>query len=362
MTTTTAPPRRLLMTVDAVGGVWRYAMALAAALKVAGLDTVFLGFGPGPSPAQRAEAERIGTLHWHSAPLDWMIRQEQDLDPTVPTRIADLAARSGAELVHLNMPGQAVGLDTRLPVVVAVHSTLTGWFAAVHADEVPPEWQWQVARERRGLTRADAIVVPSRSMAVELHLAHGDLGTVTLVRNGTLVAERPATGARLVVAAARWWDEGKNAIALDEVAQDLPWPVAMAGPLQGPNGEKVEILHADHRGTLDHAETLGLMRQAGVFVSPSLYEPFGLAALEAARCGLPLVLSDIPTYRELWDTAAVFFKPNDEGALSGALRRLLDAPALRRDLGAAALRRAAEYTVTTQVAGTLRVYRSRFAT
>ena len=349
-------PDRILMTLDAVGGVWRHAMTLATALKVAGTEVAFLGFGPDPAPAQRDEAERIGPLHWHPAALDWMVREEADLDPSVPGTIEQVAEHEKAALIHLNQPGQAVGLKTDRPVVAMVHSTLTGWFAAVQADEVPPEWAWQVTREREGLRRADAIVVPSRSLAVELHLAHGDLGQVQVIRNGTLAPERPTTGERFVIAAARWWDEGKNAIALDEVAQGLPWPVVMAGPLEGPNGEAVQILHADHRGVLSHADTLALMRRAGVFVSPSLYEPFGLAALEAARCGLPLVLSDIPTYRELWDTAAVFFRPNDEGALEGALRRLLDAPALRRDLGQAALRRAADHSVAAQATAMLRLY------
>ena len=38
----------------------------------------------------------------------------------------------------------------------------------------------------------------------------------------------------------------------------------------------------------------------------ALYEPFGLAVLEAAQAGCALVLSDIPTFRELWDGAALF--------------------------------------------------------
>ncbi len=48
-----------------------------------------------------------------------------------------------------------------------------------------------------------------------------------------------------------------------------------------------------------------------IFVSTSLYEPFGLAVLEAAQAGCPLVLSDIATFRELWDGAAIFFPPGD---------------------------------------------------
>ncbi len=45
---------------------------------------------------------------------------------------------------------------------------------------------------------------------------------------------------------------------------------------------------------------------ATVFASMARYEPFGLAVLEAAQAGMRLVLSDIPTFRELWDGAAIF--------------------------------------------------------
>ena len=58
---------RILMTLDAVGGVWRYAMDLAAELRAAGVSTVFLGFGPGPSERQRHEAEATGVLDWADA-------------------------------------------------------------------------------------------------------------------------------------------------------------------------------------------------------------------------------------------------------------------------------------------------------
>ena len=40
---------RLLMTVDAIGGVWRYAMDLAAELRDHGVETVFACLGPAPS-------------------------------------------------------------------------------------------------------------------------------------------------------------------------------------------------------------------------------------------------------------------------------------------------------------------------
>jgi glycosyltransferase involved in cell wall biosynthesis len=53
-----------------------------------------------------------------------------------------------------------------------------------------------------------------------------------------------------------------------------------------------------------------------------LYEPFGLTVLEAAISRCALVLSDIPTFRELWDGAALFVDPRKPADLHAALEYL----------------------------------------
>ena len=74
---------------------------------------------------------------------------------------------------------------------------------------------------------------------------------------------------------------------------------------------------------------------AGIVVSASRYEPFGLAALEGARSGAPLVLSDIATYRELWRGAALFFNPQDPDDLARCINRLARDEKLRAEMGLA---------------------------
>jgi glycosyltransferase involved in cell wall biosynthesis len=58
-------------------------------------------------------------------------------------------------------------------------------------------------------------------------------------------------------------------------------------------------------------------------VVPSLAEGFGLPAVEAAACGAPAVLSDLPAHRETLDGAALFFPPKDVAALAERLREVL---------------------------------------
>jgi glycosyltransferase involved in cell wall biosynthesis len=98
------------------------------------------------------------------------------------------------------------------------------------------------------------------------------------------------------------------------------------------------------------------MRRAGIFVSPSRYEPFGLAALEAAEAGAAPVLADIPTYRELWSGAARFVPADDPEAFARAVNELAADDRERTNLGAAARRRASGFSPQRQLAGLLSLY------
>jgi glycosyltransferase involved in cell wall biosynthesis len=77
-------------------------------------------------------------------------------------------------------------------------------------------------------------------------------------------------------------------------------------------------------------------------VLPSLAEGFGLPAVEAAACGAPVVLSDLPAHRETLGSAGLFFPPTDRGALEAALHRVNGNAPLRATMG----RRAAEAVST----------------
>ena len=117
------------------------------------------------------------------------------------------------------------------------------------------------------------------------------------------------------MAAGRWWDEAKNLAALRAAAPEIAWPVEIAGPLAGPNGARVDAGPLRSLGTLGAQACTARMEKAALFVSPALYEPFGLSVLEAAGRGNALALADIPTFRELWDGAALFFPPRDRELL-----------------------------------------------
>jgi len=344
------------MTLDAVGGVWRYAMDLARALRPQGVDVVFLGFGPLPSDRQRAEAEALGLLDWAEAPLDWLVQDASEL-ARVPELIDLAAERHGADLLQLNLPTQAAGLGTARHVLVVSHSCVTTWFRAVRGTGLPPGWEWQGDLNARGLARADVVVAPSQSHAEALRACYGPLPQLRVVLNAVNAPEPNRLPEKpIVIAAGRWWDEGKGGAVIDAAAEMTNWPVRLLGPTRGPNGAVFVAESATVEGELPHGEAVALMREAGIFVSPSIYEPFGLAVAEAARMGLPLVLSDIPTFRELWDDVALFFPPRDAESLAVALDRLASDPHQRRRLGEAARRRSRRFTAEAQADAMLSLY------
>ena len=80
---------------------------------------------------------------------------------------------------------------------------------------------------------------------------------------------------------------------------------------------------------------------AAAVVMPSLAEGFGLPAVEAAACGAPVVLSDIPAHRETLGDEALFFAPRDAVELSERILRLLGSDMLRRSLAERGHRRVA---------------------
>lgn len=78
-------------------------------------------------------------------------------------------------------------------------------------------------------------------------------------------------------------------------------------------------------GYVSDEELNGLYQNAGLFISASIYEGFGLPVIEAINNDLPVLVSDIPVYREITDNCAEYFPCQDSNALKEALNRCLKA-------------------------------------
>jgi len=110
-------------------------------------------------------------------------------------------------------------------------------------------------------------------------------------------------------------------------------------------------------GHLSDAERVVLMRGATGFVFPSLFEGFGLPPVEALRCGVPVVVSDLPVFRETLGESALFCNPLDTASIAAALRRIILDQPLREHLIACGHKQSRRYTWENQVDQLLVAYR-----
>ena len=349
---------RILLTTDAVGGVWTYSVDLAGALARSGTEVVLVTLGPAPNPAQRAAVERIAgvTLVACDAPLDWLAPGPSAVREG-GNRIAALAAEHRVGVVQLHAPALCAGVAFPVPVVAVVHSCLATWWDAIETSALPDDFAWRNALTRSGMIAADAVVAPSLALAEALQRVHHLPFTPRVVHNGRAAhTRRPGPLADHAFTAGRLWDRGKDVVTLDRAAALADVPIVAAGPATAPDGATIGFEALAWRGVLDPAELVAELSSRPVYASAALYEPFGLAVLEAAQAGCALVLSDIATFRELWDGVATFVEPRDAAGFGSAIAALLADPVARSARGKAARRRAARYSDDAMAAGMRAIY------
>jgi D-inositol-3-phosphate glycosyltransferase len=139
----------------------------------------------------------------------------------------------------------------------------------------------------------------------------------------------------------------------------------------GPSGERGEATEAELRtlaaeegvadavrflGPRPHAELPWLYAAADVLVMPSRSESFGLAALEAQACGLPVVASDVGGLRHAVVDGESGLLVRDVDGAAAALRRLLTDDGERARLGRGARLHAGGFTWDRTADGLLDVY------
>jgi glycogen synthase len=323
---------RVLMTADAVGGVWSYALDLAAGLAEHGVATTLAVTGARLTSAQREELRASPVERCYAADyaLEWMPTPWRDVARTNDWLLG-IEDAVQPDVVHLNAFSYG-SAGFRAPVVTVAHSCVLTWFDAVRGHPAPPEWDRYRIAVAAGLRGADLLVAPTRAMLDAFTRRHAVPCETQVIPNGI---EPPAPAAAekddVVLGAGRLWDDAKNVAALSRVAARLRWPVEVAGDGAATN------VHA--LGRLGRDALRRKMARARVFCAPARYEPFGLAPLEAASAGCALVLGDIATLREIWGDAALY-APDDDAALADTVERAMR----EEDWGKRAQARSREYT------------------
>ncbi|MCX6403730.1 MAG: glycosyltransferase, partial [Actinobacteria bacterium] len=94
----------------------------------------------------------------------------------------------------------------------------------------------------------------------------------------------------------------------------------------------ISKLELTERVSQEDASDSGLAdiyRQAEVYVMPSLYEGFGLPALEAMAVNCPVLLSSTSSLPEVGGDAAHYFSAGSRSSLSEAIREIVSSPDLK---------------------------------
>jgi glycosyltransferase involved in cell wall biosynthesis len=202
--------------------------------------------------------------------------------------------------------------------------------------------------QRLLLNRADAVVTVSRTTAAAIAEHRLTRRPVTVVPNAAdPLPDGPVTPGRRLVYMGSFMPY-KNVDALVRAAARLPGhELHLMSRVPPAERARLEALAPGarlvfHDGASD-AEYAAALRGATALVSASRDEGFGIPLVEAMSVGTPVVVSDIPVFREVGGDAAAYVHPDDVDGLVAAVREL-DDPAVHAARSAAARDRAARYS------------------
>jgi glycosyltransferase involved in cell wall biosynthesis len=80
---------------------------------------------------------------------------------------------------------------------------------------------------------------------------------------------------------------------------------------------------------LSDIEVRCFYRLCDLFVFPSTYEGFGIPIIEAMAAGCPMVLSDIPVFREITENLGIYFRYDDADNFAWAISKVLSSSSER---------------------------------
>ncbi len=365
---------RILITADTLGGVWTYTRELVTGLIRRGVGVTLVSFGDIPTAAQSRWMEGLPNLDFRSTAfkLEWMQNSAADLAASAEF-LCDVVRETLPDLVHSSQFYYGA-LPCAVPRLVVAHSDVLSWSMAVRG-QLPEEseWlRWYRAAVTRGLQQADAVVAPSRWMLEQVAAFYGQPAHGRVVFNGRDPALFHPSMYRQgeIVSVGRLWDVAKNAALL--LRQDMPAQIRIIGADRHPEfqgrsfliGEVDELRPNVHLEPFQDEQALAAtFSRAAVYAATSQYEPFGLAPLEAALSGCAIVASNIPTFREIWGNAALYFRNNDAQSLSEMLACVISNPEIRQQYADLAFDRAHDrFNADRMVDQYVELYRAVLAT
>ncbi len=361
----------ILVTADTMSGSWTYTRELVTGLVTRGVRVTLVSFGEIPLPEQTAWMELLHGLDYRPTAfrLEWMHEAQRDF-PESSEFLANLVGEVRPDLLHLHEFGYG-DLAVDLPRVVTAHGDLISWTEAVqgHAPRLTPWLKWYRYTVIRGLAAADAVVAPSAWMLDTIRTTYIRPRRSAVIYPGRnpIFFNPYVSKDDSVLSVGRLIDAGKQVSLLTQHAQ--PFPVCIVGAEQTVAVPRIPIradvkVSTDQnsvavRGPQTEAQLRALYSRAAVYAATPRYEPLGMGPLEAAFSRCAIVANDIPSFREVWADAALYFRTNDAGSLAQILRQLDADRGLRQAYADRAFTRARErFTTKRMIDDYLELYRS----
>jgi D-inositol-3-phosphate glycosyltransferase len=362
-----ADPAAVLGETDA-GGQNVHVRSLSAALAERGHSvTVYTRLADPEAPRSARISPGVTVRRLPAGPAAPLSKDE--LLPYMPefgARLARRWQRDTPDVIHAHfwMSGlAALAGAAGLPVPVLQTFHALGVVKARHQGAADPSPANRVELERHIAQSCDQVIATCRDEAVELTREGVSAAQISIVPCGVDTSvftpdgrAAPRTGRPRLLTLGRLVERKGVATVLAALAR-LPEAelVVAGGParrdLESSDDYRLLRDAASRHGVLDRvtfaggvarADVPALIRSADVVVCAPWYEPFGIVALEAMACGVPVVASAVGGLADsIVDQRTGWLVPaRDPAALAGALGQLLADPARRAVLGAAGAARA----------------------
>jgi len=359
----------VLVTADTLSGSWTYTRELVAGLVTRGVRVTLVSFGEIPLPEQAAWMEHLHGLDYRPTAfrLEWMQEAEEDL-PESSAFLFELVQELRPDVLHLNQLCYG-NLPVDVPKIVMANGDLVTWREAVQ-DRTPRRspTKWYRDTIACGIAGADVVVAPSAWMLERVTACYVRplRGEVIYPGRNPIFFNPYISKEDSVLAVGRMVDAGKQVFLLTQ--HEHPVPVCIVGAEQTvampriPIRADVKVAVAETSvaicGAQTEAQLRALYSRSAIFAATARYDPLGMQALEAAFSRCAIVANDIPSFREIWGDAALYFRTNDGASLAAGIRALNEDRAMRRAYAELAYTRARDrFTSKRMIDEYLQLYR-----
>lgn len=262
-----------------------------------------------------------------------------------------------------NIVGAPVGRLLRVPRIIANHvsapATISGPVRRIDRL-LGLSGFYDVITVNSQATWRDYQAYPERYRSRIAYVPHGFSDKTTSVsRNEARAAFGLPVDARVIGTVARLHPLKRIDLAIRTLPHLPGVHLAVAG--QGPDHDRLLAVAAE-TGVSDRLHFAGEIPPARVgtflasldaFVFPSEAETFGLAAVEAAQAGIPVVSNDMPVMREVLQVdgtpCALFVDASDTKGFAATIRTVLDDAPLHKDLADKGRRLAGTHSLAAMV-------------